>query len=225
MAQAGSSSQGLLSQAIAEVHLGRFEEAESALQQALAQFPDNADVLANCAVLAGLSGKDNSEYLQCVTMHSLPRGLLTHCIELFKLPTQRIHTSKDWWRRTSYSTPPLRSSRPARHNKKGYNRGVPERIYKWITDYPSHNHIEPSFLVRAPRSSHDVNLIWSCMPALDFVNYRECPFQFCMEVRLRTSYSLSDIALFSGSRRQPSCRPFHKPRGSILTWGKLIATH
>ena len=95
MAQAGSSYQGLLSQAIAEIHLGRFEEAESALQQALAQFPDNADVLANCAVLAGLSGKDNSEYLQCVTMHSLPRGLLTHCIELFKLPTQRTHISKD----------------------------------------------------------------------------------------------------------------------------------
>lgn len=66
MAQAGSSSQALLSQAIAEIHLGRFEEAESALQQALAQFPDNADVLANIAVLAGLSGKDNSDYIQYV---------------------------------------------------------------------------------------------------------------------------------------------------------------
>lgn len=119
MAQAGSSSQGLLSQAIAEIHLGRFEEAESALQQALAQFPDNADVLANCAVLASLSGKDNSEYLQCVTMRSLPRGLLTHCEELFKLSTQRTHTSKDLWRRTSYLTQPRRSSKPARsqHNK------------------------------------------------------------------------------------------------------------
>lgn len=71
MAQAGSSSQALLSQAIAEIHLGRFEEAESALQQALAQFPDNADVLANIAVLAGLSGKDNSEYLQYAAYTSL----------------------------------------------------------------------------------------------------------------------------------------------------------
>lgn len=73
MAQAGSSSQGLLSQAIAEIHLGRFEEAESALQQALAQFPDNADVLADCAVLAGLSGKDNSEYLRYASISSLLR--------------------------------------------------------------------------------------------------------------------------------------------------------
>ena len=66
MAQAssGSSSQAIVSQAIADIHLGRFEEAESALQQALAQCPGNADVLANAAVLAGLSGKDNSEYLQ-----------------------------------------------------------------------------------------------------------------------------------------------------------------
>ena len=119
MAQAGSSSQGLLSQAIAEIHLGRFEESESALQQALAQFPDNADVLANCAVLAGLSGKDNSEYLQWVTRRSSLKGLLTHCIEPFKLSTQRTHTSKDLWRRTSYSMQPRRSSKPARsqHNR------------------------------------------------------------------------------------------------------------
>ena len=68
MAQAssGSSSHAIVSQAIAEIHLGRFEEAESALQQALEQFPGNADVLANSAVLAGLSGKDNTEYLQYV---------------------------------------------------------------------------------------------------------------------------------------------------------------
>lgn len=66
MAQAssGSSAYAIVSQAIAEIHLGRFEEAESALQQAMAQFPNNADVLANCAVLSSLSGKDNSEDIQ-----------------------------------------------------------------------------------------------------------------------------------------------------------------
>ena len=110
----GFSSQGLLSQAIAEIHLGRFEEAESALQQALTQFPANAEVLANCAVLAALSGKDNSEYLQYVKQIPSYGPQLTPCLELCKMPTQPTHTSKDSWRRTSYLTQQRRSSNPAR---------------------------------------------------------------------------------------------------------------
>lgn len=44
--------------------MGRFEEAEAALSQAIKQFPENADVIANMAVLSILSGKDRSEYVQ-----------------------------------------------------------------------------------------------------------------------------------------------------------------
>ncbi|KFX92784.1 hypothetical protein O988_07125 [Pseudogymnoascus sp. VKM F-3808] len=63
-APSGAATLALLSQAVSEIHLGRFEEAEAALSQAIKQFPDNADVIANMAVLSILSGKDRSEYVQ-----------------------------------------------------------------------------------------------------------------------------------------------------------------
>lgn len=63
-APSGSATLALLSQAVSEIHLGRFEEAEAALSQAIKQFPENADVIANMAVLSILSGKDRSEYVQ-----------------------------------------------------------------------------------------------------------------------------------------------------------------
>lgn len=63
-APSGASSLAILSQAIAEIHLGRFEEAESALNQALNQFPGNADVIANLAVLSILLGRDSSDYVK-----------------------------------------------------------------------------------------------------------------------------------------------------------------
>jgi coatomer protein complex subunit epsilon len=60
LAQAPSSSspQSLISQAVAEIHLGRLEEAEAALQQALAKDAKNADAIANSIVLNALAGKD-----------------------------------------------------------------------------------------------------------------------------------------------------------------------
>lgn len=60
LAQAPSTSspQSLVSQAVAEIHLGRFEEAEAALQQALAKDPKNAEAIANSIVLNALAGKD-----------------------------------------------------------------------------------------------------------------------------------------------------------------------
>lgn len=65
LAQAsGPSSLAIMSQGLAELHLGRFDEAQSALQQALVQAPENADALANNAVLAILTGKDKSEYTE-----------------------------------------------------------------------------------------------------------------------------------------------------------------
>ena len=63
LAQAPSttSAQSLVSQAVAEIHLGRLEEAEAALQQALAKDPLHAECLANSIVLNVISGKDVSE--------------------------------------------------------------------------------------------------------------------------------------------------------------------
>lgn len=57
-APAASSPQSLISQAVAEIHLGRLEEAEVALQQALAKEPGNSTAMANNIVLNALAGKD-----------------------------------------------------------------------------------------------------------------------------------------------------------------------
>lgn len=63
LAQAPSttSTQSMVSQAVAEIHLGRLEEAEAALQQTLTKEPNNADCLANNIVLNIIAGKDVSE--------------------------------------------------------------------------------------------------------------------------------------------------------------------
>jgi coatomer subunit epsilon len=60
MAQAPSTTAplSLISQAIAEIHLGRYEEAEAALRQAMEKDPENADAIANLIVLSLLTGKD-----------------------------------------------------------------------------------------------------------------------------------------------------------------------
>lgn len=56
-----SSTQSLISQAVAEIHLGRLEEAEAALQQALVKDPKNAEVIANMVALNVIAGKDADE--------------------------------------------------------------------------------------------------------------------------------------------------------------------
>ncbi|TGO29167.1 hypothetical protein BPAE_0018g00550 [Botrytis paeoniae] len=58
-----SSTQSLVAQAIAEIHLGRLEEAEAALEQAFSKDPENAEALANKVVLNTISGKDSSDLL------------------------------------------------------------------------------------------------------------------------------------------------------------------
>jgi coatomer protein complex subunit epsilon len=52
---------------VAELHLGRLDEAEVALQQALEKNPHHAEALANSIVLSILAGKDFAEYLQYVS--------------------------------------------------------------------------------------------------------------------------------------------------------------
>jgi coatomer protein complex subunit epsilon len=56
-----SSAKSLVSQAVSEIHLGRLEEAEAALQQVLAKDPKSVDSLANSIVLNVIAGKDVSE--------------------------------------------------------------------------------------------------------------------------------------------------------------------
>ena len=65
MAQAPSSSgtKSLISQAVAEVHLGRLQEAEAALDQVLQKNPDEVEAIANYIVLKTISGKDSSELI------------------------------------------------------------------------------------------------------------------------------------------------------------------
>ncbi|KAI5853994.1 coatomer epsilon subunit-domain-containing protein [Tricharina praecox] len=59
-----SSPQTLVGQAVAELHLGRLEEAEVALQQALEKNPNHTEALANSIVLSVLAGKDFADYLK-----------------------------------------------------------------------------------------------------------------------------------------------------------------
>jgi hypothetical protein len=65
-----SSTQTLISQAVAEIHLGRLDEAEAALQQALAKEPKNAEAIANIIVLNAIAGKDVKQ-LKSYAVHSI----------------------------------------------------------------------------------------------------------------------------------------------------------
>lgn len=53
--------QTLVAQAVAELHLGRTEEASSALDQALKKDPGNTEAIANSLVLQVIIGKDAEE--------------------------------------------------------------------------------------------------------------------------------------------------------------------
>lgn len=63
-APSSSTSRTLVGQAVAELHLGRTEEAEVALQQALEKSPADADALANMIVLCTIAGKEAEEYTE-----------------------------------------------------------------------------------------------------------------------------------------------------------------
>ncbi|KAJ0343383.1 hypothetical protein COL922a_000114 [Colletotrichum nupharicola] len=63
-APATSSIATLVSQAVAELHLGRAEEAQSALDQAVSKNPNYAEAIANLLVLTVISGKDPKEFTE-----------------------------------------------------------------------------------------------------------------------------------------------------------------
>lgn len=74
LAQAPSTSsvQTLVSQAVAELHLGRLEEAQAALGQAMKKDPNYAEAISNMLVLSVISGKDPKEYVRYVSIQPPP---------------------------------------------------------------------------------------------------------------------------------------------------------
>ena len=62
----------LVAQAVAELHLGRLEEAESALDQAAKAEPGYADALANTLVLSVISGNDTTKIKEYDILQPLP---------------------------------------------------------------------------------------------------------------------------------------------------------
>ncbi|KAI5797458.1 coatomer epsilon subunit-domain-containing protein [Peziza echinospora] len=74
LAQAPSTSTAstLVGQAVAELHLGRLDEAEVALQQALEKDPKHEEALVNSIVLSLLAGKDYSDKLSFLN-HTAPQ--------------------------------------------------------------------------------------------------------------------------------------------------------
>lgn len=63
LAQAPSTSsvRSLVSQAVAELHLGRTDEAQAALDQAMKKDPQFAEAIANLLVLTVITGNDPTE--------------------------------------------------------------------------------------------------------------------------------------------------------------------
>ena len=56
-----SASKSLISQAVAELHLGRLSEAEAALQETVKLEPQDEEALTNSIVLQTIQGKDAGE--------------------------------------------------------------------------------------------------------------------------------------------------------------------
>lgn len=89
-APATSSVRSLVAQAVAEMHLGRLEEAESALEEALKAEPENADAVANALVLSVISGNDYLKIVEYVTSAFLlvlvGIALLARVVQLDDMP-------------------------------------------------------------------------------------------------------------------------------------------
>lgn len=65
-APGSSTARTLVGQAVAELHLGRTEEAEVALQQALQKTPADPDALANMLVLETIAGREDAGGLEAL---------------------------------------------------------------------------------------------------------------------------------------------------------------
>ena len=96
-APATSSVRSFVSQAVAELHLGRTEEAQAALDQALKKEPGFADAIANQVVWSVITGQDPAEYKAYVTqiaallpLSCLPSLYLTNTHVCLLVPSSRL---------------------------------------------------------------------------------------------------------------------------------------
>lgn len=86
LAQAPStcSIQSLVSQAVCELHLGRLEESQAALEQAMQKDPEYVEAIANTLVLTVVSGNDPKELTEYVWCFHFALSQLTCCRSLKK---------------------------------------------------------------------------------------------------------------------------------------------
>ena len=110
-APATSSVRSLVSQAVAELHLGRTEEAEAALKEAMKKEPGYAESIANLLVLSVVTGKDTKELTRYV-----PFMLLVNNADSWTASCKRLTPSTPscwtWRRRVNCLTRRLPSTRP-----------------------------------------------------------------------------------------------------------------
>ncbi|ROV91369.1 hypothetical protein VMCG_09701 [Cytospora schulzeri] len=102
LAQAPSTSsvQTLVAQAVAELHLGRTEEAQSALDQALKKDPSYAEAIANALVLQAIIGKDTSELKETLKNTAPQHAFLTDLEEksaLFDTAASKFSAKTPLW--------------------------------------------------------------------------------------------------------------------------------
>lgn len=108
-----SSNQSLVSQAVAEIHLGRAEEAEAALKQALGKDPKDAEAIVNSLVLEIIAGKD-AKQLKAYVVFFAPGGskMLTSYFVVTSKARLLITTSCKTSKRSPHcSTKRLRNTR------------------------------------------------------------------------------------------------------------------
>ncbi|KAK4138075.1 hypothetical protein BT67DRAFT_130869 [Trichocladium antarcticum] len=84
-APATSSVRTLVSQAVAELHLGRTEEAQAALDQALTKAPEYAEAIANMLVLNVITGKSSEELASALHKADAQHPFLTDLAEKSEL--------------------------------------------------------------------------------------------------------------------------------------------
>jgi coatomer protein complex subunit epsilon len=75
----------VVAQAVAELHLGRTEEAQAALEQAIKAQPKLAEAVANLAVLNVITGKDATEVKNTLKSVDAQHPLLTDLAEKSEL--------------------------------------------------------------------------------------------------------------------------------------------
>lgn len=112
-APATSSVRSLVSQAVAELHLGRTEEAQAALEEAMKKEPGYAEAIANLLVLSVVTGKDPKELTRCAPyIYLLSRSHANSRTAPCKRRLPNIPSSRTWWRRASCLTRRQPSTRP-----------------------------------------------------------------------------------------------------------------